>query len=135
MEQNIQYKFIRIRLKRSQDKLDKELAETNVVREDDGGRSKCDVFVFWSRQVGRGSSFIVTALILGVLLFFRSSSPMSLWLTASTLLVGPVLMMLTYIIHWVWLFVIEKGDALFVRGANAKKTAAKNVPLRDGQSE
>lgn len=129
------HEFIQRRLESSKDKRDEELAKTDIVREDDGGRSKCDTCVYWIKQAGRCSSALVAVIILGVLLFFRSSSPMSFWPTAFTLLVGPSLMLLAYIIHWVWLWIIEALDAHFTRGANAANTKAKKVPLRDGQSE
>ena len=129
------YEFIRMRIERSKDERDKELAKTNVVREDDGGRSKCDVFMYWFKQVGRASSALVTVIVVLVLLVFRSNSPMYFWWTASTLFVSPLLMTITFLVQWVWLSIIELADYYFARGVNATKMTARNVPLREREDD
>lgn len=122
------YDRLRVRRERSKDERDEKLAKTDIVREDDGGRSACDCFVNCARMVGRAASAVVTVLVVGILLLFRSNSPMSFGWTASTILVGPSLMTITFIVHWVWLCVIENNDAHFARGVEAAKMKAKEVP-------
>ena len=124
---NLIHGFIQKRLERSKNKRDEKLAETGVVREDDGGRGKCDTFVYWIKMAGRGSSALITVVVVAILLVFRSSTPMYFWWTASTILVGPLLMAFTFLVHWVWLCIIECADYFFARGAQAAKTKAKVI--------
>lgn len=121
------YEFLRMRRERSKDELDANLAKIDIVKEDDGGRSGCDVFVTWARRVGRVASALVTILVVAILLVFRSNSPMYFWWTTSTILVGPLLMAITFLVHWRWLRIIENNDAHFARGVEAAKIKAKEV--------
>lgn len=121
------YDLLRMRRERSKDERDEELAKTDIVKEDDGGRGACAVFVKWARRVGRVASVLVTIVVVGILLLFRSNSPMSFWWTTSTILVVPSLMAITFLVHWPWLQVIEHNDAHFARGVEAAKLKAKEV--------
>lgn len=118
------YGMLRTRRMRSKDKRDERLAQVDVVREDDGGRRYCETFVVWARRVGRFSSALVALLVVAILLFFRSNSPMSLWWTALTITVGPLLMAITLFVHWVWMLAIEYREKPFLHGVMAAKEAA-----------
>lgn len=121
------YDRLRTRRDVSKDELDEKLAEVDVVREDDGGRRHCEAFVVWARRVGRFSSAVVAILVVAILLAFRSNSPMSFWWTASTIAVGPLLMAVTLLVHWVWMLAIENREKLFLRGVMAAKDAAERL--------
>lgn len=121
------YDRLRTRRDLSKDELDERLAEVDVVREDDGGRRYCEAFVVWARRVGRFSSAVVATLVVAMLLVFRSNSPMSFWWTASTIAVGPLLMAITSLVHWVWMLAIEYREKPFLHGVMAAKDAAERL--------
>ena len=121
------YDLLRVLRERSKDERDQQLDQTNVIHEDDGSRTKCDAFVKSARIVGRSASAFVTIAVVAILLVFRSNSPMSFGWTASTILVGPILMGTTLVIHWLWLKMIENGEKHFIRGARAAKKTATEV--------
>lgn len=121
------YDHLRVLRERSKDERDQQLEQTDAVHEDDGNRAKCDAFVKCARIVGRSASALVTITVVTILLVFRSNSPMSFAWTASSILVGPMLMGITLGIHWLWLKMIESGEKHFIRGARAVKRTAAEV--------
>lgn len=126
------YDTLHRRRERSRNERDKKLASNDVVLEDDGGRANCDRFIGWARKLGRWVSGIMLIIIVGILLVFRSNSPLHFWGIASTILIGPILMVVTLFINWVWMLIVERDEKNILKGARlAKNKVADIAPSPD----
>ena len=129
------YDILRRKRERSQTERDEKLASNNVVLEDDGGRATCDRFIGRARKFGRWVSGIMLAIIVGILLLFRSNSPLSLWWIASTILMGPVLMVITLFIDWAWMLIVKRDEKNILKGVNLVKNKAADIEIPPDEGE
>ena len=126
------YDVLRRKRERSQTERDKQLANNDIVLEDDGGRASCDRFIGWARKFGRWVSGLMLVIIIGILLFFRSNAPLHFWYIALTILIGPILMVFALIIDGVWMLIVKRDEKNILKGASlAKKKVADIEPPPD----
>ena len=75
------------------------------------------------------------AIIVGILLLFRSNSPLSLWWIASTILIGPVLMVITLFIDWAWMLIVKRDEKNILKGVSLVKNKAADIEIPPDEGE